>query len=221
VKYALLALTLFAVGCGGGGSAPGPLPIIPQAVATAAPANAPLSLVAIGDSITAGYYQTNVGWTKSATLSYPATVASLLNTTTLDNQGIYQERTDQMLADEVPNVPASATVIIVNAGTNDVDQAYPALADATRLDRLVTALHAVAPNAHFVFVTLRNFGNGSFLAGVQAWNAHERALAASMSAPVVDLETDPQWYLTGEWPDNVHPSQQGAVHLGTAVAAAI
>jgi lysophospholipase L1-like esterase len=136
-------------------------------------------------------------------------------------------------------VPATADVVIVEAGTNDIwpialPKLYhtdPATELATReaaYDAVIAGVRAHAPHAKIVVVTIRDFGRGSTdqvhvmaTNAVHAFDQRERRDAAMVGGAVVDLETPTQWYDPTDWPDDVHPTPLEAVTLAAAVARVI
>jgi lysophospholipase L1-like esterase len=189
-----------------------------------------VDLAAIGDSISAGCIDpaaTNVTDTAAiralyhldAGNSFVGVAGRLAGASRVTNLGIVGSTAAQMIAQEVPNLPAATSVVIIEAGTNDVFSPAPKTAD---YDALMAAVRAKAPRAKVVLITVRHLARYPYTdSNVKAWDAHIRTLARSAGAAVVDLETDPQWYRASEWPDSIHPDLAGADHLGTTVAAAV
>jgi lysophospholipase L1-like esterase len=214
MKRLLTIFVLLLAGCAGGGT-------------TARP---PVNLTAIGDSIAAGWLDSGASnVTGGAAIaahyhvdpanSFVGVAGKLAGANSVTDLGIGGATTAQMTVREVPNLPVATSVVIVEAGTNDVFSPVPRTAD---FDALMAAVRAKVPRAKVVLITVRHFARYPFTdANVTAWNAHIRALAPAFAATVVDLENDPQWYRAAEWPDSLHPNIAGAGHLGTAVAAAV
>jgi lysophospholipase L1-like esterase len=187
-------------------------------------------LAVVGDSISAGWLDpaaANVTGSAAisalyhpdATNSFVGVAGKLAGANVVTDLGIGGTTAAQMIVREVPSLPAATSVVIIEAGTNDVFSPAPRTTD---YDALVAAVRAKVPRAKVVLITLRHFARyPSTDAYVAEWNAHIRTLAPSIGATVVDLENDPQWYRASEWPDSLHPNLAGAGHLGTAVAAAV
>jgi lysophospholipase L1-like esterase len=214
MKRLITILVLLIAACGGGSTAVQPT----------------VNLAAIGDSISAGWLDPGAEhvtgnaaisalFHPDAANSFVGVAGKLAGANTVTDLGIGGTTAAQMIVGEVPNLPAATSVVIVEAGTNDVFSPAPRTAD---FDALVAAVRAKVPRAKVVLITLRHFARyPSTDAKVTAWNAHIRTLAPSFGATVVDLESDPQWYRASEWPDSLHPNLAGAGHLGATVAAAV
>jgi len=214
MKRLLTIVVLLLAGCGGSSTVIRP----------------PLNLAAIGDSISAGWLDpaaANVAGNAAiaalfhadAANSFVGVAGKLAGANSVTDLGIGGTTAAQMTSREIPHLPPATSVVIVEAGTNDVMSAAPQTAD---LDALMAAVRAKVPRAKVVLITLRHFARyPSTDADVVAWNAHIRSLAPSFGATVVDLENDPQWYRSWERPDSLHPNLAGAAHLGAAVAAAV
>ncbi len=205
----------------------------------AAPGGHGLLVVGVGDSITYG-----TGTSHPPATSFLARAAGHAYASYVD-LGIPAALTAQ-IATEVPSIPLDARVVVVYAGTNDVSAAADFRADAPTairqaqyfepsFDALVAAVRARVPAARLIVVTVRDFGRvqreanlpeDRFIADARTaatheWDAHQRAVAMRNGATVLDLETDAQWYVAGEYggaPGDVHPNDAGAERLGRAVS---
>src|ERR1035441_5011775 len=214
MKRLLPILVLLLAGCAGDGT-------------TAQPR---VNLSAIGDSISAGWLDPSAaGVTGVAAIaplyhhdpanSFVGVAGRLAGANSVTNLGTSGSTAAQMAVEEVPNLPPATSVVIIEAGTNDVLSPAPRTAD---FDVLMAAVRAKVPRAKLVMITVRHLARYPRTdAGVKTWDEHIRTLARSFGATVVDLERDPQWYRASEWPDSIHPNLAGAGHLGAAVAAAI
>ncbi len=193
----------------------------------------PVPLVGFGDSITWGSGSSNPPAT-----SYLARAAELLGTGWL-NLGIPAAFTDR-IALELPRVALGPAVVVLNAGTNDAgvaaigadpaQAAERAVAAAAGADELFAAARAQFPRARLVAITVRDLGRAgayyegasteALTAAARAWNERLRPLAARAGAGLLDLETDPQWYIRHEYdPSGIHPNDIGADRLARALAA--
>jgi lysophospholipase L1-like esterase len=117
---------------------------------------------------------------------------------------------EQVLSNQVPNIPVDATFITIDCGTNDFDHD---LKDAPIHDRVIDAAHQRAPSARLIIVLLHGVGYAPL-------NAHLREVAANYGAPVVDPNT-----ITNvmDWPAppggiGLHPNAEAARIIGEAVA---
>jgi lysophospholipase L1-like esterase len=208
--------------------------------AAAVPASATGWLVAgVGDSITYG-----TGTSNPPATSFLARAAGLAYASYVD-LGVPAALTESIIG-EVPSIPPAANVVVIYTGTNDVSAAADNRVDvATAIartkyyepafDALVAAVRQRVPAARLVVVTVRDFGrvekeaglpkdrfdSDSRTAATREWNAHQRQVARSNGAAIVDLEYDRQWYVASEYggaPGDVHPNDAGADRLARAVA---
>jgi len=195
-------------------------------------------IAAIGDSITYG-----TGTSNPPTTSYAERAAALLGDRIVDF-GIPGAQT-KAITSEVASIPMDADAVLIYAGTNDVAVAADHLASPAAavtnvktfepdFDALLAAIHTRVPAATLIVVTLRDFGrlgsgsaqptrftDASLSATVHEWNLHVRKIAAEYKARLLDLETDPQWYIRTDYGDDgrdVHPADPGAARLAAAVA---
>lgn len=219
MKHLLLSGMLLFGGCGGGGSSAGPVPAAPPLV----------RVDAIGDSLTAG-----VGTDNPATDAFPIVLGTDIGAASVSplTQFIPPGKgttTSQVAMDyEVPNLQPVATVVVIELGTNDVarfEEGTPP--DLTTREgtwtQILATTRATHPGAQIVVLTVRQFvwlGTAAMPGYIHGWNDNIRAQAAKYGATVLDMETDPQWYLPGEWAaGNIHPTTTGARHIAAAIAA--
>lgn len=221
MKHALLALSLLAAGCsGGGGSTPTPL-----ALATSAPSASPTQsatnalsspvvaslVVGVGDSILTGY-TSFLG--DNSTLTSPANphnviaLAAQARGFAFDDVAIPGENAANELTDQVPLIPSAATIIVIQDGTNDETEN----GTTQQYDALVTAAQARAPHALMVLVAPRDKTPGDPF--MVAWDAHIRALAPTIGAVVSDWEAQNN---PTDW-IGVHMSYQGVADMAAVLA---
>jgi lysophospholipase L1-like esterase len=120
------------------------------------------------------------------------------------------------IIDQVASVDPLTTIVIFEGGTNDT--AFGST-DYTRIDEVTAAIRARAPKAKIVFVGVRYYWS-SQADKVDAWDAHERSVAASVGGAFVDTRIwPPSDY--ADFPDGTHPSVTGVHKLATAVVEAL
>jgi len=223
-----------------------------QIAATPAP---PGLYVALGDSIT---YGTGVEHNCSAFPTHPVDIAEycpdgasyaiLVAKALRDagvaghfmNLGINGAKVERVIADELPWLPADATVVTLYIGTNDsravrspiitmndVVQRYEA-----SYDQLLQMIHDRAPGARIVLV---NFPNEKYLAAtyhvepdvLPRYDAVSQVLDVFINAhcpryAVADTICNPASYDNSLlYKGNVHPNEAGAVILSQSVTRAI
>lgn len=194
--------------CSSGGSAPTALPSIASsaqiAVSTAL-------VVGIGDSILTGY--TSFLGDNSDLTSPPnqhnviALAAQSRGLAVLD-LAIPGENAANELTDQVPAIPTSATIIVIQDGTNDETEN----GTMAQYDALVIGAQRKAPHALLVLVAPRDKAPGDPF--MQAWDAHIRSLAPTIGAVVSDWESQNN---SADW-IGVHMTYQGVIDMAAVLA---
>ena len=209
--------------------------------------------VAIGDSITFGYGTTRdcqsfpahpvdiEAFCPSGT-SYAALVAKGVRKTGIAgsfmNLGISGADLRRVLRDELPLLPAEATLVTLYIGTNDSRGAASSSVEGvvkrfeTRFEDVLTAIHSKAPKARIVLI---NFPNERVLAeelfstyhtapeALPKFEVVSGQLAAFIDShypqyPVVDTVCMPESYRTDLlYRMSVHPNDEGSRILAKAV----
>ncbi len=195
----------------------------------------PPLLVGVGDSITWGS-----GTSNPPATSYIGRAAELLGWGSA-NLGLPAAFTDRIVL-ELPRIALDAVTLVLNAGTNDAgvaaigaspeDAVERIGAAAASAEELLAAARAQFATARIVVVTVRDLGRAgaayenaapaALTAAARAWNERLRPAAARAGATLLDLETDPQWYIRFEFdPSGIHPNDVGSARLARAVAALV
>jgi lysophospholipase L1-like esterase len=175
--------------------------------------------------------------------SYPVLVARALRAAGIAghfmNVGIGGAHVDRVIKEEIPYLPAEATLINVYIGTNDSrpgatpkhDAKYVVGLFESQYEDMLKAIHAKAPHARIVLV---NFPNEKYLNGSDStYKIPETALplydeisqvltrfidAHYPAYGVVDTACNPSSY---DWSlqlgQGVHPNEQGAAILAASV----
>lgn len=152
------------------------------------------------------------------------------------NLGIGGAHVERIIADELPYLPAEATLVTVYIGTNDsrvVKNLQHPIADVVKqyeehYDQLLAMIHARAPKARIVLI---NFPNEKYLAAtynfpdevLPRFDATSQLLAQFIDAhypkyAVVDTICDPYSYdVALLYKGGVHPNEAGAALLADAV----
>jgi lysophospholipase L1-like esterase len=194
----------------------------------------PPAVVGFGDSITWGSSTANPPAT-----SYIGRAAALLGAGSV-NFGLPAAFADRIALD-VPRIALDGATVVLNAGTNDAGVAAigadPERAaetiragPASAVDALLAAARAQFPRGRIIVVTVRDLGRAraayenaspeALTAAARALNEHLRAAAARAGAALLDLESDPQWYIRFEYDNTgIHPNDVGSERLARAVAA--
>jgi lysophospholipase L1-like esterase len=196
------------------------------AAAPSAASAAPL-VVSLGDSIAYGY-----GLPSRTTQSYAALYAASIHGkfVNLGTPGIICQ---DVIDHQVPQMPARASIVILNCGTNDVGgfdftpakiTRAPAATAAELADsqksfaRLVTKIRAKEPGATIYVVNLRHWQRihgpepAQFARDVDAWNA----MLAATGLHVVDIDSDARMYDDANFlPDEIHPNASGSKIIAT------
>lgn len=196
------------IGCGGGGSGGSALP---AAVAVAAPQ----VYVALGDSITASIPP--AGAAPDANTSY----AWLYNSNVID-LGISGETAIGAITDELPQVPANATLVSIFLGVNDIYVKAMTTGETTAdyaaaMRTIVTGVRSKAPQARVVVFNLPNYSSFRLGDVVGANDA-----IGGLGIPVIDLYDDTA-YLTELQTvpvGNIHPTAAGQAELVRLLRAA-
>lgn len=234
----IVMLALFAlIGCGGGGgsAAASSAPAIPTV--TLAPLTHP-TYAALGDSITEGLYAADY-----VTQGYAAVLNSALSGT-FTNLGLNGESSANIIVDEVPKIPPTATLITIFIGTNDelavkngADPTAAGRAFAANFTALLSAARAAAPQARVYAATVPNMANlPAFVADPQperdALSAVNAAINTAIKASgvcTVDLASDPAMYDVANYRyvnnpalfDPIHPNTNGHAHIAAMFQAAV
>jgi lysophospholipase L1-like esterase len=203
--------------------------------------------VAMGDSITFGVgvkvHPVDVEVYCPNGKSYAVLVAKALRKAGIAGQfmdvGIGGAHVDRLINEEIPYLPANATLITIYIGTNDARPGAKPNHDAKyfidlyerQYEEMLKAVHAKAPKARIVLV---NFPNQRYLNGSDSaykipeetlplYDEVSRTLTAFIDAHypaygVVDNACNPASY---DWSMqsnlSVHPNEQGAAILAAAV----
>lgn len=209
--------------------------------------------VAIGDSITFGYGTTRNCQAFPATpvdidafcpdgTSYATRVAKGVRDASIAGHfmdlGINGANVSRVLRDELPLLPADATLITIYIGTNDSRGVTKYPVDTvikkyeSKYEEMLTAVHAKAPNARVILV---NFPNERVLGEELTANYHtapealpkfevvSQQLDAFINShypqyPVVDTVCMPESYNVDLlYKLSVHPNDEGAKFLAKAV----
>jgi lysophospholipase L1-like esterase len=182
-------------------------------------------LVALGDSITYGF-----GLARPSTQNYAAQFAAHAHDRIVNLARPGYDCTD-VLKREVPKLPAGATTVILNCGTNDIggfDLTASGLPDGHKravpagprdmhaaegsFSRIVAQIRRRDPSAQIIIVTVRHWQRMTgpedprFAADVDAWNRYVRLDGVR----VVDIAADPRMYLSENFrEDLLHPNLAG------------
>ena len=196
---------------------------------TTAPASisgAPPTIVAVGDSITAGSYDSEVkgGWvTRLATKLDAAYPQARI---TVRNAGIGGDTTWGVLARLQRDViSAHPQLVIVSIGTNDFNSGVPASTYAERLGAIVARLRSTAQPPVIVLASLLPFAGlpPARLRAEERYNDIIRQTAAANRLGYLDLFD--QWLALGHtyWHslrhDTVHPNPIGYELMASVTAA--
>ena len=214
----LLPLSLSALLAACGGSASSPVPHVaqnsPAVVASATPAASaapstpsPTAVyVALGDSITA--------------LGSPTPYAALLNPNVID-LAISGETAVGAVTDELPQVPANATLVTVFLGENDLSHVWESgetvAQYASAMQAIVAGVKQRAPRAMILVLNLPNYPWQQ--GGMVPYNA----VIAALGVTVVDTYDDAT-YLTELQTTpvgNIHPTDAGNRELASLVQSMI
>jgi lysophospholipase L1-like esterase len=194
-------------------------------------------LVAIGDSITAGY-----GLPHPSSQAYPFLVGAALHASRVVDLAVPGTDSAYAAAREVRAIPTDASIVIVNEGTNEM---WPVI-DHARFDdgpadvashelafrRLLAAIVVRAPQARIVVVNTRNYGYDGqrFFAGVSKpaqarfvhnWDRFLDGFAAGRDVVLVDLRCEPFMYDGALFTDGIHPTARGHASIAARVVAAL
>jgi lysophospholipase L1-like esterase len=182
-------------------------------------------IVALGDSLTSGY-----GLPYPWSQNYAALYAQHMHGR-LVNLAVPGSQCDDVANNEVPKMPAGATIIILNCGSNDIGgfgftpeqkpdgakRTAPAndaeMAAAERaFARTLAGIRAKEPRAAIYLVNLRHWQrmtgaeSPQFAKDVDAWNA----MLARTGVHVVDISSDPRMYQPAYvLGDILHPNAEG------------
>lgn len=246
-KLSLAAIAAVVIACSGlvacssGGSVP---PVASAGARTTNAGGSSLRVSSIGDGVASG-----AGL--SAGQDFVTVAAQSLGAGSITIAAIAGETSAQALTDQVPRIDPASTDVVVTLGTADAQvQATNyatfgsvSLTQFASYKAVVAAIQARAPSAKIILVNVRNLGRGdSTLPGVQlsnitlewdgqiqVFNQGTPPATAALPYTVLDLSTDSQWYLTGDWqaagaqnptlPQNGYlPTASGAQHIATALA---
>ncbi len=194
----IFPLALILSACSGAPSAllPPATPLAAAVTAVQPTASPPLVIAALGDSIAAGAGSTQVN---GVSQSFAQLAAASLNAASFTNLAVPSTTCAYATAMEVPQIPPATNLVIIDCGTNDVDQQ---VANATDFPALIAAVKARVPASKIVIVNIYQVANpNSTVAAVSAWNAMEKASAAG--ATVVDIQNNTA--VTSQLADGVHP----------------
>jgi lysophospholipase L1-like esterase len=182
-------------------------------------------VIALGDSLASGY-----GLPSPSTQSYAAVFARHTGSA-LANLALAGSQCGDVVNNQIPKMPAGASIVILNCGANDVggfgydSQGKPdgakhtapandaELAAAERdFARALMLIRAKEPDAMICLVNLRHWQrmtgpeSPQFAKDVNAWNAMLRASGLR----VADISRDPRMYeRTFILPDVLHPNVEG------------
>ena len=234
MRTPLLLLALLLQNCGGGGGASSPLPV--------AATSAPQVYVALGDSITHGWdgsqYLTTQAYVNIVAASLGMTLVNLAIDGEQSGPPITSGGADSgVLLDEVPQVPANASLVTVYTGIVDENQTaigndnYATTAGyyAANVRAIVAGIRQRAPQARIVLIAPPDLMDRSPWYGVPNRSALATMVTAMKGAlvatglPVVDLECEPAMYDPANFLDgtNLHPLASGQAMIAADVLAQI
>jgi lysophospholipase L1-like esterase len=161
-------------------------------------------------------------------LSYPTFLGALTNATIYNLSVAGSQAADNKTAGtippaldtQVPNIPANVDIVILQIGLNDTSISATIEVTLNRVDKVVAAVRARAPNARIIFVSLRDYG-ASFHQRITDWNAREMRVARSIGATVVDIRTPFPATDYTDFPDGTHASVIGGLRVAQLIEAAI
>jgi lysophospholipase L1-like esterase len=149
--------------------------------------------------------------------SYPAILGERFHAN-ITNLAVWGSRTDQMIANQVPHVPADANIVIYEGGSNDLR--FGGVSTLRSIDTVVGAIRERAPHARLIVIGVRHF-TGSRADDVRAWNEREQEVAHSVGASFVEMASAFPASDYRDWPDGIHPSAEGVRKIGSVFAIAI
>lgn len=211
--FSITLLALCACGGGGGGGAVPPVASVPPMAA--------VKYVALGDSITFGYFS-------SPGHGYADIVAQQKGYT-LVNLGIPGEYSWNLIPDELPNIPPDAGLVSLFIGTNDEynllnqpqNETWWVQRFTDDLNTTIQGIHKRAPSARVILLTLPLWSKLQGFAYVDALDrgimgdAGEKMNAAikATGLTIVDLANDPNLYDPANYHDAVHPNDAGHAYI--------
>lgn len=222
-KYALAGssafLMLVLAACSGSSGAQGLLP-------ATAPTATPGSIAFVGDSITAGVMLPGGGGTLNPTqdspTAYPFLVGKALGAQVYD-LGIGGETIGQAIGAELPQIPPSASTVVIYLGTNNIfgvtNSSTTALA-VSEESQLVSDIRARMPKACLLMVALPYpiFSNSFIDAQVDSFDS----ALATKNRLVLDLRQE-QWTTDASnyYPGGIHPNPIGNADLAKNVESSL
>jgi lysophospholipase L1-like esterase len=180
-------------------------------------------LVAVGDSMTAGYHLVDPD-----VESYPSLVAADLGlpvvnlaTKVGDIMATFAGRPtyatyDAVMMVEARLVPANAAIVLINVGVSDVDAADLTIFSA-HYGALLSTIRYEAPLAQVVIINLRHMGSPAELTTIELMDA----FINSLPYMIVDLRCAASMYFLPNFVDSVHPSLEGHAAAAKIVEAAL
>ena len=169
-------------------------------------------VVGIGDSITYGTPDPDLGW-------LPVLVRSAQGKIEAENGGIPGARTDQMLQRVRASVGRPARLVFVMGGTNDISQGVPTRAIVANLRAILETV--AGRGIPVVLLTIPPRTDPAFAAQTDALNRAIVALGASERVSVIDvypaLATADRTYRPGLTLDGLHPSPAGYETIATVI----
>uniref|UniRef100_E6Q5X2 SGNH hydrolase-type esterase domain-containing protein n=1 Tax=mine drainage metagenome TaxID=410659 RepID=E6Q5X2_9ZZZZ len=213
----LLLLVLAA--CSGPSSAQGLLPAV-------APSATPGSIAFVGDSITAGVMLPGGGGTLNPTRdspsAFPYIVGRALGAQVYD-LGIGGETIGQAIGAELPNIPTSASTVVVYLGTNNIFGVTSLSTTSLAISeesQLMTDIRARMPKACVLIVALPYpiLSNTFINAQVDAFDS----ALATKNHLVLDLRQE-QWTTEASnyYPGGIHPNPIGNADLAQNVESSL
>jgi hypothetical protein len=113
-----------------------------------------------------------------------------------------------MLEEQVPKIPSSAPVVVVDGGIVDLGVAAGAPETSARMIQLADAIRARSPKCHIIFLSPHNYYADP--KGVRAWERTDRYLAARLGGAYIDVSSKLPLAKTAFTPDGGELSELGA-----------